>query len=90
VTVGWQKTPRKVVTDNDGNWLVRVPTGKAGGPYTIQVQGKNKLTVNNVLLGEVWLCSGQSNMNFPVSKGKADWMTGRPAPTACLCPRRRR
>ncbi|WP_022826164.1 sialate O-acetylesterase [Hymenobacter norwichensis] len=68
VTVGWQKVPRKVVADKDGNWLVRVPTGKAGGPYVIKVQGNNQLTINNVLLGEVWLCSGQSNMNFPVTK----------------------
>ncbi|SHL83625.1 sialate O-acetylesterase [Hymenobacter psychrotolerans] len=73
---GWQKKPVKATADAQGNWLVRVPTGKAGGPYTLTVQGNNQLTINNVLLGEVWLCSGQSNMAFPISKGASNWMTG--------------
>ncbi|OUJ75817.1 sialate O-acetylesterase [Hymenobacter crusticola] len=68
VTASWTKAPVKATADAQGNWLVRVPTAKAGGPYTLTFEGKNKLTVNNVLLGEVWLCSGQSNMVFPVTK----------------------
>ncbi|UOQ51180.1 sialate O-acetylesterase [Hymenobacter cellulosivorans] len=68
VTASWQKAPVKATADAQGNWLVRVPTGKAGGPYTVNFQGKNQLTVSNVLLGEVWLCSGQSNMAFSISK----------------------
>ncbi|WP_324675000.1 sialate O-acetylesterase [Hymenobacter sp. GOD-10R] len=68
VTASWTKAPVKVTADAQGNWLVRVPTTKAGGPYTLTIEGKNKLTINNVLLGEVWLCSGQSNMAFPVTK----------------------
>jgi sialate O-acetylesterase len=75
VTASWQKTSAKTTADAQGNWLVRVPTAKAGGPYTIAIKGKNKLIINNVLLGEVWLCSGQSNMNFPITKG-VDWRTG--------------
>jgi sialate O-acetylesterase len=78
ITVGWQKKPLKTTADAQGRWLVRVPTGKAGGgPYTITIQGNNKLVINNVLLGEVWLCSGQSNMNFPVAR-KTGWRTGIP------------
>ena len=76
VSVGWRETIAKATADAQGNWLVRVPTGKAGGPYTITIAGQNKLTINNVLLGEVWLCSGQSNMKFSVDKGSAKWMTG--------------
>ncbi|MBH8558942.1 sialate O-acetylesterase [Hymenobacter negativus] len=76
VATSWQKAPAKANADAQGNWLVRVPTTKAGGPYTITIEGRNKLTINNVLLGEVWLCSGQSNMNFPLAKGAAKWMTG--------------
>jgi sialate O-acetylesterase len=75
VAASWQKAPVKTTADALGNWQVRVPTTKAGGPYTITIQGNNKLTISNVLLGEVWLCSGQSNMNFPIAKGK-DWRTG--------------
>ncbi|MBC6988193.1 sialate O-acetylesterase [Hymenobacter sp. BT491] len=68
VSASWAKTPVKAVADAQGNWLVRVPTTKAGGPYTLTIQGKNTLKINNILLGEVWLCSGQSNMAFPVTK----------------------
>ncbi|MBC6698588.1 sialate O-acetylesterase [Hymenobacter puniceus] len=76
VTAGWAKKPVQATADAQGNWLVRVLTTKAGGPYSLTVQGHNKLTVSNVLLGEVWLCSGQSNMAFPLAKGAAKWMTG--------------
>jgi sialate O-acetylesterase len=68
ITASWAKAPVKVIAAADGKWLVRVPTTKAGGPYTLTFQGRNKLTVSNVLLGEVWLCSGQSNMAFPITK----------------------
>ncbi|HEX8329817.1 MAG TPA: sialate O-acetylesterase [Hymenobacter sp.] len=75
VSASWQKGTQKATADAQGNWLVRVPTGKAGGPYTIVIEGQSKHTINNVLLGEVWLCSGQSNMNFPVAK-REGWRTG--------------
>ena len=54
------------VTDKDGKWQVKIDTPKAGGPFVITVQGKNKLELNNVLSGDVWLCSGQSNMQWYV------------------------
>jgi len=76
VTAGWQPQPVKTTADAQGNWLVRVPTTKAGGPYSLTIQGRNQLVIHDVLLGEVWLCSGQSNMNFPVAKGSSKWMTG--------------
>jgi sialate O-acetylesterase len=76
VAASWQKAVANATADAQGNWLVRVPTTKAGGPYTITIEGRNKLAINNVLLGEVWLCSGQSNMKFSVDKGPAKWMTG--------------
>ncbi|MBI1373260.1 MAG: 9-O-acetylesterase [Phycisphaera sp.] len=50
----------------DGKWRVEFPPMKAGGPITLTVKGSNTLTVNDVLVGEVWLCSGQSNMEFTV------------------------
>ena len=75
VAASWQKAPAHATADAQGNWLVRVPTGKAGGPYTIVIEGRNKLVIHDVLLGEVWLCSGQSNMNFPVAQSTG-WRTG--------------
>ncbi len=61
---------KKVSTtaDQDGNWKVYLPSFKAGGPYELVVMGKNKITFKNVLIGEVWLCSGQSNMQMMMSE----------------------
>jgi sialate O-acetylesterase len=54
-------------TARHGQWIVRLNPLKAGGPFTMQVSGKNTITRTNVLVGEVWLCSGQSNMEFPLA-----------------------
>lgn len=54
---------------SDGRWKVALSTGNAGGPYTLQVMGSTTCTLNNVMLGEVWLCSGQSNMEWKPSQG---------------------
>jgi len=57
-----------IETDSEGNWNVLLPTHKAGGPFNIIVSSKQKsIKLDNILLGEVWLCSGQSNMEMPVS-----------------------
>lgn len=52
------------IAGSDGKWQVCLETPSYGGPYTIIIQGKNEITVNNVLIGEVWLCAGQSNMGW--------------------------
>lgn len=65
VTVSIGKQKHAAVTGSDGKWAVELQPLKAGGPYTLTVSaGKQKQTYNNVLAGEVWLCSGQSNMEF--------------------------
>ncbi len=64
VKVGWSDETYSVRADGKGEWRVTVATGQAGGPYDIQVAGENSLTIKNVLLGEVWVCSGQSNMVY--------------------------
>jgi len=51
----------------DGAWRVDLPAQKAGGPVSLTVTGKNTLTLEDVLIGEVWLCSGQSNMEMVVA-----------------------
>lgn len=65
VTVSIDKQKLQAVTGTDGKWAVDLQSLKAGGPYTLTVAtGKQKLVYKNVLAGEVWLCSGQSNMEF--------------------------
>ena len=56
-------------TSNDkGDWLVKIKTKEAGGPYSLSISSvKEKVVLKNILLGEVWLCSGQSNMEMPMS-----------------------
>ena len=58
----------QAVTDNEGNWLVQIPAQKAGGPYTMVLKASNTLTVKDILVGDVWICSGQSNMETPISR----------------------
>ena len=53
--------------DKAGAWRVTLPEMPAGGPFTVRVAGKNTITLGDVLVGEVWLCSGQSNMEMAVA-----------------------
>ncbi|MFQ8827506.1 MAG: hypothetical protein ACLR76_08930 [Alistipes sp.] len=59
---------RKYATraDADGNWLLKVATPAAGGPYEIRISDGEPVVLENVMIGEVWICSGQSNMGMPV------------------------
>ncbi len=53
-------------TAKDGRWQVMLAPHKAGGPFTLTIAGTNTVTVDDVLVGEIWICSGQSNMAFPL------------------------
>ncbi len=64
ITPSWTKDTIKTKSDGNGKWQITIHTPKAGGPYNIQFHGKNSITLQNVWLGEVWVCSGQSNMEF--------------------------
>ncbi|GHT75076.1 9-O-acetylesterase [Bacteroidia bacterium] len=66
VQTSWDNHNYQTTTDSNGNWLLTVNTPKAGGPYSIDISDGEKLTLNNVLIGEVWFCSGQSNMEMPM------------------------
>src|SRR4051812_32050454 len=55
-------------TAKDGRWMVKLKPLKVGGPYSLSIRGENEVTVKDVLVGEVWLCSGQSNMAFALSR----------------------
>lgn len=52
----------------DGKWTVKLKTPAAAKGQSVTVSGENTITINNVLVGEVWLCTGQSNMEYPVSR----------------------
>ncbi|MEN9444432.1 MAG: hypothetical protein RIS47_1322 [Bacteroidota bacterium] len=52
--------------DASGHWEVKLKNLKAGGPYTMQIKASNEITLSDILVGDVWLCSGQSNMEFSV------------------------
>jgi len=64
----WAKAFSKPIkAGKDGKWEQKLTTPKAGGPYTITVKGNNTVTLKNILIGEVWVCSGQSNMEWGMS-----------------------
>ena len=68
VTVAFGKSTASATADADGKWRVDLPALPAGTPPgTLVVAGKNTVTINDVLVGDVWLCSGQSNMEFPLN-----------------------
>jgi len=73
VTVTLHGVSASTTTGADGRWRVRLKKLKAGGPYEMTIAGKNTVTVKDVLVGEVWLGSGQSNMVFTVSKKSNPW-----------------
>ena len=91
VTTTWTGVKFTATPDKDGKWFVRIQTPQAGGPYKIFISDgvKNeRLELNNVLVGEVWFCSGQSNMEMPVmgyggqpAAGAADVIVGAKAKT---------
>ncbi len=68
VTTSWNGATYEAQADSEGRWNVSVSTAEAGGPYTITIADgtKKKTQLQNVMLGEVWLCSGQSNMEMPI------------------------
>ncbi len=52
----------------DGKWQITLPPQKAGGPFEIEILASNKLVLKDILFGDVWLCSGQSNMEYPMNR----------------------
>ena len=61
---------RKTKANNDGKWSLVFINASSGGPYNLKLLGKNKIELNNVFIGEVWFCSGQSNMGWPLYKSE--------------------
>ena len=67
ITVTIEKQKQSATADQDGKWQVTLDPLPVGGPYEMNVKGKNEIKFSDILVGEVWICSGQSNMQWPVN-----------------------
>ncbi|MFC3563001.1 sialate O-acetylesterase [Pedobacter jamesrossensis] len=76
IITSWNKENYSVNTDKDGKWKVKVSTPAAGGPYEIELNDGEKLILADILIGEVWFCGGQSNMEMPMKGFKSQPIIG--------------
>ena len=70
ITISFNGRIFKTVTDQQGSWTVKMKPMKAGGPFKMTLEGENKITLQDILIGDVWFCSGQSNMALPMERLK--------------------
>src|SRR5690606_39826574 len=63
----WDQEDVKVRASRMGRWTASLRTPDAGGPYTVTVTSGSEITLDNVMVGEVWICSGQSNMEWSMT-----------------------
>lgn len=70
VTVTFRGTKQSATADSLGRWDVQLPPGDAGGPFRLTIQGANVITLSDVLVGDVWIASGQSNMGFSLRESQ--------------------
>lgn len=64
ITTSWNNKIDSTLVNGNAKWEIIIPTAEAGGPYTIELNGHNDILLENILIGEVWICSGQSNMEM--------------------------
>lgn len=76
VTTSWNKKHYTVTANNAGKWLIKVATPVYGGPYTVSINADTTFKLTNVLIGEVWICTGQSNMEIPMKGFKSQALVG--------------
>lgn len=72
ITPSWSRVTDSVTGTRDGRWVLPVATPGAGGPFTIEIRGWNLIQLKDILVGEVWVCSGQSNMEMCENWGLPD------------------
>ena len=66
ITIDFTGNTTEATTDENGFWQAKLAPLKAGGPFVMTIKGNNTIQIQNVLVGDVWLCSGQSNMEWPL------------------------
>lgn len=67
VIISFNNELRKTITQKNGKWLAELPAQNAGGPYEFIIKGSNQIVIKDVYIGDVWLCGGQSNMDYTLS-----------------------
>ncbi len=67
IVSSWDAQKYTLIANADGTWKTQLKTPVAGGPYTISISDGKKIELKNVMIGEVWICSGQSNMEMPLA-----------------------
>ncbi len=78
IQASWQVETSTATTSADGNWKTTIQTPQAGGPYKMIISGRDyTITIENIMIGEVWICSGQSNMDFTM-RGLGGWKNYKP------------
>lgn len=76
ITTSWNNRHYSTITNNAGKWLVKVAAPSYGGPYIITINDGKAVKLSNVLVGEVWICTGQSNMDIPMKGFKSQPLIG--------------
>lgn len=76
VTTSWNDGSYSAKTETDGSWKLKIQTPVAGGPYSITISDGQPLKLDNILIGEVWVCSGQSNMQMTMKGYRNQPVTG--------------
>ena len=72
VTASWDNHTYDIKADRNAKWEITIPTPAAGGPYEITFEASNSIKLSDILIGEVWVCSGQSNMEWSADHGYND------------------
>jgi sialate O-acetylesterase len=75
INSGWDTATYNTIGNPDGKWLLSIKTPVSGGPYTLTINGSNKIILEDILVGEVWVCSGQSNMEMNYDWGIKQYAT---------------
>ncbi len=73
ITVTFNKKEYKTTCGTNGEWSLKLKPQKAGGPFTMEIQGENQIRINDILVGDVWICSGQSNMGMTMAGVQATY-----------------
>ena len=69
ISTSWDTTKYETYGNNGARWMTEIKTPSAGGPYTIWIKANNEIILEDVMIGEVWVCSGQSNMEWSADQG---------------------
>ena len=70
ISIYFNGRKENTITGTDSSWLISFPAMKEGGPFTMTIKGLNEITISDILIGDVWFCSGQSNMVLPMERLK--------------------